>query len=198
MKPTRRHLLGAGIAGLFGLGGGWLGRRRSKPRRLTLRPPGALQGDAFEEACVRCFKCSSACPNDCISFFNLRDGLSKAFLPFIRARERGCTLCGECADACPTGALKPFTANREGWKASVSMGKARVDKGQCYSFAGRTCGACYRACPLAGEAIKIGMFETPWVQTEACVGCGLCEQSCLHIPQAIRVIPHEMLKGRAT
>ena len=38
--------------------------------------------------------------------------------------------------------------------------------------------------------MKIGVFETPLLQgSENCVGCGLCEQACLHLPQAIRVIP---------
>jgi NAD-dependent dihydropyrimidine dehydrogenase PreA subunit len=69
------------------------------------------------------------------------------------------------------------------------MGTARVNQSMCFSFNGRTCGACYRACPLAGSARKIGIFETPLVQPENCVGCGLCEQACLHLPQAIRVIP---------
>lgn len=121
--------------------------------------------------------------------------MRKAFTPYIKARSRGCTLCGECATACPTGALQPFDVNREGWKVGVNMGKAYVNESMCYSYNGRTCGACYRACPLAGEAMKIGVFETPIVQPEVCVGCGLCEQACLHLPQAIRVIPRENLEA---
>jgi NAD-dependent dihydropyrimidine dehydrogenase PreA subunit len=113
------------------------------------------------------------------------------FTPYIAARARGCTLCGECARVCPTGALKPFAVTPAGWLAGVNMGTARVNKAMCYSFHGRTCGACYRACPLAGTAMKIGLYETPLVQPESCVGCGLCEQACLHLPQAIRVIPRE-------
>ena len=70
------------------------------------------------------------------------------------------------------------------------MGSARLNQSMCFSYHGRTCGACYQACPLAGTAIKIGVFETPLMQAaENCVGCGLCEQACLHLPQAIRVIP---------
>lgn len=89
----------------------------------------------------------------------------------------------------------PFGGDREGWKAGVNMGKAYVNEGMCFSFNGRTCGACYRACPLAGEAIRIGLFETPHVDRDVCVGCGLCEQACLHLPQAIRVVPRENLEG---
>ncbi len=190
MKPSRRAAIGASLAGLMAAGG-FFGRSKRKARRMVLRPPGALPQGEFESACTRCFKCAQACPNECIKVHDLGAGLEQAFTPFIAARARGCTLCGECAEVCPTGALKPFEASREGWVAAVDMGHARVDKSQCYSFAGRTCGACYRACPLAGEAMKIGVFETPWVQ-DACVGCGLCEQSCLHVPQAIRVVPREL------
>jgi MauM/NapG family ferredoxin protein len=164
-------------------------------RSLRLRPPGALKGEGFYEACSRCFQCASACPNDCIRFYELEAGPTKALTPFIKARRRGCTLCGLCSEACPTGALKPFDVSRKGWVEAVDMGKAHVNKSMCYSYHGRTCGACYRACPLAGEAMTIGLLETPHVHEEACVGCGLCEQACLHLPQAIRVIPRENLEA---
>ncbi len=189
MRMERRGFLGSLIAALMGAAGLLL----SKPKRalagLTLRPPGALPESQFLSACARCFKCGNACPNGCIQFHGLDAGLGKAFTPYIKARERACTLCGECARVCPTDALTPFEVSREGWLDGVNMGTARVNKSMCFSFNGRTCGACYRACPLAGTAMKIGIFETPLLQPENCVGCGLCEQVCLHLPQAIRVIP---------
>jgi MauM/NapG family ferredoxin protein len=185
----RRSFIGAAISVAMGGFGLFFRRRRRAGSQFRLRPPGALEEEAFLSACTRCFKCGNACPNDCIHFAGLEDGLEEAFTPSIVARERACILCGECADVCPTGALQPFEATREGWAESVDMGLARVNEAMCYSFNGRTCGACYRACPLAGSAMKIGIFETPLVQPEKCVGCGLCEQACLHLPQAIRVIP---------
>ena len=186
---NRRQLLGLGLAG----GIGWLAEIFGDARRrypgIPLPLPGALPSKDFYAACTRCFRCANACPNDCIKFHDLSAGLNKAFTPYIKARERGCILCGECSKACPTGALQTYEVSRDGWKSHINMGIARVNKEMCYSFNGRTCGACYQACPLAGEAMKIGVFETPHVKPEICVGCGLCEQACLHLPQAIRVLP---------
>ena len=194
---ARRSMLGGALAALLAAIGWLLGRKTRTTPGIRLRPPGALPEAEFQDACARCFKCGSACPNGCIQYHGLGGGLAKAFTPYIKARTRGCTLCGECADACPTGALQPYEVSRAGWREGVEMGKARVNKEMCYSFHGRTCGACYRACPLAGEAMKIGIFETPLVQLDACVGCGLCEQACLHLPQAIRVLPVTRTRTRA-
>jgi NAD-dependent dihydropyrimidine dehydrogenase PreA subunit len=68
------------------------------------------------------------------------------------------------------------------------MGKAKVDDNLCLSFQGKSCGVCYRACPLPDVAITVGYMGQPHV-TDACVGCGLCERSCIQMPQAIRVMP---------
>ena len=187
----RRGFLGSLLVGFMGAVSAVLAPGTQAHGGIRLRPPGALPETDFLDACVRCFKCANACPNDCIKFHSLGEGLNQAFTPYIQARERGCILCGECAEACPSSALKPFIANPDGWLADVNMGTARVNKSICFSYNGRTCGACYQACPLAGTAIKIGVFETPIMQPEHCVGCGLCEQACLHVPQAIRVIPNE-------
>ena len=163
--------------------------------RRYLRPPGALPEKDFLDVCIGCGQCANVCPNKCISLAGLEKGLSQLATPVITARAQACILCMACTQVCPTGALRRLEPTEDGRKA-VRMGTAVVSEEVCYSFAGRTCGVCYRACPLAGKAMKLGLYETPRVNPLHCVGCGLCEQACVHMPQAIRVIPvHQVGKG---
>jgi MauM/NapG family ferredoxin protein len=164
---------------------------RSRLKRF-LRPPGALDEENFLSLCIRCGQCANVCPNKCIELYGLEAGLESLGTPKIDARARGCTLCMACTQVCPTGALTALPATDEGVRA-VAMGTAFVSEDICYSYHGRTCGACYHACPLPGKALKVGLFEQPTVDPDWCVGCGLCEQSCIHMPQAIRVIPRRDL-----
>jgi len=146
---------------------------------------------SFLDRCVRCFQCGEVCPNGCVKFHGLEAGLREAFTPYINPRERGCTACMKCTQVCPTGALTPTDPEPEVVMASVKMGVARLNRDMCYSYAEppRTCGVCYRSCPFPGRAMTIGLFEQPTVNRELCIGCGLCEQSCIHLPQAIRILP---------
>jgi MauM/NapG family ferredoxin protein len=161
---------------------------RFQPSLRFLRPPGALKEEDFLARCIRCGKCGEACPNRTIKFFDFENGTAALNTPYIIPREKACILCMKCGDACPTGAIQPIRREADTILANVRMGTARVDTSLCLSYQGKTCGVCYRACPLQDVAIKVGMLEQPHVQ-DACVGCGLCERSCIQIPQAIRIIP---------
>lgn len=154
-----------------------------------LRPPGAQEEKEFLSRCIRCGRCGEVCPNRCIQFFGFENGATSIDTPYIIPREQACILCMKCGDACPTGALQSIVRDAENIIVNVHMGKARVDESLCLSFQGKTCGVYYRACPLQDVAIRVGRLEQPHV-LGPCVGCGLCERSCIQIPQAIRIIPN--------
>ncbi len=161
---------------------------RSRPSLRYLRPPGALAEEEFLSRCINCGQCGEVCPNRCIKYFGLENGWDSIDTPYIIPREKGCILCMKCGDVCPTGAIQPVKREAQAILDGVKMGHARVDESLCLSFQGKSCGVCYRACPLPDIAITVGFMEQPHV-TDKCVGCGLCERSCIQMPQAIRVIP---------
>ncbi len=190
----RRVFLQELIAGAAALVTPAMSEARSARHKVSvryLRPPGSLEEENFVGRCIRCGQCGEACPNRCIKFFGMENGLTSYGTPYITPREQACILCMKCGDVCPTGAIKPIKRTAEDILTQVKMGTARVDENLCLSYQGKSCGVCYRACPLQDVAITVGWMEQPHVQ-DACVGCGLCERSCIQIPQAIRVIPNHV------
>jgi len=165
-------------------------RRGPAPRALEqsargiLRPPGALEEEAFLATCVRCQLCAQVCETGCIGFFGPFEG-RHAGSPHITAERAACDLCLACTRACPSGALAELTE-----ATGVRMGLAVVDERLCVSHNGTgACGACHTACPLRNRALTQGLRNAPTVHAEHCVGCGLCEEACIvYDRKAIRVV----------
>jgi len=124
-----------------------------------------------------------------------------------------CYMCEDipCVPVCPTGALdiakvtNPKTGELD--IKMMDMGVAVVDVHSCIAFWGLQCDACYRACPLLDEAIKLEYnrnsrtgkhaFLEPVVNPDVCTGCGLCEKACVTQKPAIFVLPNEVARGKA-
>lgn len=186
---NRRQLIAASVTLPLAAVGGWTLRSyvQASTSAKLLRPPGAFSWQHFLSACIRCTSCIQACPQECIVPQPITDGWATLGMPTIDARSNPCDLCQgrqqlECIVVCPTAALQEVVDRR-----SVRIGVAEVDPETCLPFIGVACRACWHACPLPNEAIRVDELGRPEVIDTDCVGCGLCEHACLAEEPAIRV-----------
>ena len=220
-KPViteRRRFLStmAQSVGLSALGGmvwtGYIEEAKSAP--LILRPPGAKPEIDFLRMCIKCGQCAEACPFDTLRMANPGDNKPMG-TPYFIPRDIACYMCTDipCVPVCPTGALDEQSVSSvvEGEKVldinKSKMGVAVIDEESCIAYWGIQCDACYRACPIFGEAITIEYtknertgkhaFMKPIVHADKCTGCGLCERACITEKPAIFVLPREVALGKA-
>ncbi|MGB5964400.1 MAG: ferredoxin-type protein NapG [Sulfurimonadaceae bacterium] len=177
---------------------------------LLLRPPGALTEDDFLKTCIKCGLCVEACPYDTLLLAKPGDNKPLG-TPYFIPRDVPCYMCTDipCVPVCPTGALNEESVTTDGVLDinSADMGLAVIDAESCIAFWGIQCDACYRACPILGEAITIDYaqnvrtgkhaFMTPVVHSDACTGCGMCELACVTEKASIFVLPREVSTGKA-
>ncbi len=201
--------------GLSALGGiVWTGYvEEAKAAPLVLRPPAALPEDDFLRTCIKCGQCAEACPYDTLIMAKPGDRVPMG-TPFFIPRDIPCYMCEDipCVPVCPTGALDEasVTTVKDG-KPELDINKARmglavVDHESCIAYWGIQCDACYRACPILGQAITIEFLRNertgkhaklvPIVHADHCTGCGLCEHACVTEKAAIFVLPREVAMGK--
>ena len=212
--------------GLTALGGllwsGYSDEVKASP--LVLRPPAAIEEDDFLKACIKCGLCAEACVNrdsNKNSDGSQRDGtliMAKGGdhkmigTPFFIPTETPCYMCDDipCVPVCPSGALDMDSVINKDNELDINlakMGLAVVHKESCVAFWGIQCDACYRACPIQGEAITIEhqknertgkhAYLLPIVHSDICTGCGLCEKACITEEPAIFVLPVKEATGVA-
>ncbi|MFQ6082653.1 MAG: 4Fe-4S binding protein [Candidatus Aminicenantia bacterium] len=167
-------------------------QNRSSPK--LIRPPGALPEEEFLKKCVRCGECMKVCPTNglqpCIGEGGVEGFWTPVLVPTIGYCEYNCTLCGQ---VCPSGAIKELPLEE---KKKIKIGLAFIDKNRCLPyFGGISCIVCEEHCPTSPKAIKFVQIEVtkpngnlkkvlaPVVDTELCVGCGICETKCPVVDQ---------------
>ena len=203
LDMSRRRLVGAGLTGLFLPFLFKIDAAAGKTTRKILRPPGALDEEAFLNTCVRCGECMKVCIQNALQPVYLEQGLESVFTPRLLPRpgycEFNCTLCGQ---VCPTGALERLSLAE---KHAFVIGRAVFDKNRCLPYAAATpCIVCEEHCPVSEKAIQFEQvsaagpdgrpvsLKRPYVVTDRCIGCGICENVCpLPGPAAVRVYPAE-------
>jgi len=156
-----------------------------------LRPPGAMFETDFLNKCIRCFKCGEACPYGTIKFGGWRAGLALE-TPYIHDLQKNpCFLCMKCTEVCPTGALKTISSNLKVVLREVKLGTAVISDRRCVVINGMThrCHHCIIQCPYKDLAIYMDERGYPVVNSEYCVGCGICMQVCPFAPGALWIEP---------
>lgn len=194
---------GATGAGLLCLGVALYARRGAALPAQALRPPGALPEPDFQASCVRCGLCVRACPYDILTLATLAEPAPLG-TPYFTARTGPCEMCEDipCTAACPTGALAPDLKRIDDARMGLAV---LVDQETCLNFQGLRCDVCYRVCPAIDQAITLELQHNrrsgkhalfiPTVHSDACTGCGKCEQACVLPVAAIKVIPVGLAKG---
>ena len=206
---TRRNFL-LNVAGsacgatLLGAGLSVYSQQTASMPALLLRPPGALDEEAFLGACVRCGQCVRDCPYDILHLAGLGESVPIGS-PYFVAREQPCRMCEDipCVKACPTGALDHGLEDIDDARMGLAV---VVDEENCLAYRGMRCEVCFNICPLLGEAITIDLLPNarlgklprfvPVVHSDTCTGCGMCEGACVLQEAAIKVLPKHLARGK--
>lgn len=215
MDKNRRSVLlktaqGFGILAFSGLiWSSYVSKAKAAP--LALRPPGAKNEEEFMKLCIKCGKCTTFCPYDTLKLAKPEDSIPMG-TPYFIPREIPCYMCEDvpCVPVCPTKALDSALLSKNSADGvmdirKAQMGVAIVDEKNCVAYWGIQCDACYRACPLIDEAIKLEYktnertnkhtFLLPIVDSDVCTGCGKCERACITEKAAIMVLPRDKVLG---
>ena len=161
-------MLGAGACvGLVALGGVSIAFARDGE---LLRPPGGQDEVRLRALCVKCDRCRSVCPRNCVEPAQVTDGLLEARLPKLNFHRGYCDFCDKCIDACPTGALTPFDPEVD------KIGIAVVDKNSCIAYTRGACEVCKRSCQF--DALVFDNANRPTIREDLCNGCGECVMAC--------------------
>jgi MauM/NapG family ferredoxin protein len=156
----------------------------------VIRPPGALAEEEFLDRCIRCGECMKVCPTNGLHPTLFEAGLEGIGTPMLVPSLGYCDYeCNACSQVCPTGAIRPLPLAE---KKQLKIGTAYFNKNKCYPWnENLNCLVCEEHCPTPEKSIKFWDVEVmeqetnriitvkrPYVVTDTCIGCGICETKC--------------------
>jgi polyferredoxin len=156
----------------------------------VIRPPGAVAEEEFLDKCIRCAECMKVCPTNALHPTLFEAGLEGLGTPRLVPALGYCDYeCSACSQVCPTGAIRQLSLAE---KKETKIGTAYFNKNKCYPWnENLNCLVCEEHCPTPEKSIKFWDVEVleqetnriitvkrPYVVTETCIGCGICEQKC--------------------
>lgn len=135
-----------------------------------LRPPGGQDEGRLRALCVKCDRCRSVCPRNCVEPAQIADGLLEVRLPKLNFHRGYCDFCDKCIQVCPTGALQAFDEYEE------KIGVAVIDTASCIAYTRGSCEVCKGSCQF--EALVFDSSNRPTIREDLCNGCGECVMAC--------------------
>ena len=160
------------------------------PNPWLIRPPGSLPEEAFLDRCIRCGECMKVCPTNGLHPTLFEADLEGIGTPKLVPSVGHCDYeCNSCGEVCPTGAIEYLELDE---KKETKIGTAYFNKDKCYPWNENiNCLVCEEHCPTPEKSIKfwdvevleqetnrIVTIKRPYVVTEICTGCGICENKC--------------------
>jgi ferredoxin len=130
------------------------------------------------------------CPTNGLQPTLFQAGLEGAGTPILVPSMGYCDYeCNACSQVCPTGAIRSLSLEE---KKEIKIGTAYFNKNKCYPWnENLNCLVCEEHCPTPEKSIKFWEVEVleqetnriitvkrPYVVTETCIGCGICEEKC--------------------
>ena len=190
LNLSRRHFVQSAVVAAVSVPFLKLRTTDRDPSPWLIRPPGSLSEEAFLDRCIRCGECMKVCPTN-----GLHPALFEADLEGIGTPKLVPSLghcdyeCNSCGEVCPTGAIESLTLDE---KKDAKIGTAYFNKNKCYPWNENiNCLVCEEHCPTPEKSIKFWDVEVleletnktvivkrPYVVTETCIGCGICENKC--------------------
>ncbi len=99
-----------------------------------------------------------------------------------------------CVIACkPNALLVPECEEGNESIPLPELATAAINTDTCFPYSGPECGAC-NICPVPNALLWDQ--QRPFINSDICVGCGLCREACIVQPSAISIVARKLTPNK--